>query len=76
MSERWGANLGTGRRERGASEARTPPACGFEGARNGRTPYWSASWTFPTIFAPGFTSVLSPSSFHFEGQTSFVFLAM
>ena len=38
--------------------------------------YCSASCTFPTIFAPGSTSVLSPSSFHFEGQTSFVFFAM
>jgi hypothetical protein len=32
----------------------------------------SASWTLPTIFAPGLTSVLSPSSYHFEGQTSLV----
>ncbi len=36
----------------------------------------SASWTLPTISAPGFTSVLSPSFFHFDGQTSVVFLPM
>jgi hypothetical protein len=34
-----------------------------------------ASWTLPTISADG-VRVASPSSFHFEGQTSVGFLAM
>ncbi len=45
--------------------------------RRGARHHWPqpcrASWTLPTILAPG-TSVLSPSSFHLDGQASLVFL--
>ena len=64
------AGSGTMRPIRGRGQRSDP-------AGNGKKPdYCSASWTFPTILAPGSTSVLSPSSFHLDGQTSFAFFAM
>src|SRR5207253_10000554 len=68
------SNRASGRRWRStypSQAALVPPAWAVKHAQ---APC-SASCTLPTILAPGLTRVLSPSSFHLDGQTSLVFLA-
>src|SRR5215467_250702 len=69
-----GPRAGAGGSTEDTAPSPSPTRTGARGRRRADGYGLSASCTLPTILAPGSTRVLSPSSFHFEGQTSLVFL--